>query len=71
MIRFCLILAIRRIYEPGCKFEIMVCLVGGQGAGKSTFFRFLAVNDEWFTDDLKRMDDENVYRQWQAFPTSQ
>ena len=58
--------AIHRIYEPGCKFEIMVCLVGGQGAGKSTFFRFLAVNDEWFTDDLKRMDDENVYSKMQG-----
>ena len=30
--------AIHRVYEPGCKYEIMVCLVGGQGAGKSTFF---------------------------------
>ncbi len=47
--------AIHRIYEPGCKFEIMVCLVGGQGAGKSTFLRFLAINDEWFSDDLKRI----------------
>lgn len=58
--------AIHRIYEPGCKFEIMVCLVGGQGAGKSTFFRFLAINDEWFSDDLKRMDDDNVYRKMQG-----
>ena len=45
--------AIHRVYEPGCKYEIMVCLVGGQGAGKSTFFRFLAIKDEWFSDDLK------------------
>ena len=58
--------AIHRVYEPGCKFEIMVCLVGGQGAGKSTFFRFLAIHDEWFTDDLKRMDDDNVYRKMQG-----
>lgn len=57
---------IHRVYEPGCKFEIMVCLVGGQGAGKSTFFRFLAIHDEWFSDDLKRMDDENVYRKLQG-----
>ena len=41
---------------------MMLCLVGGQGAGKSTFFRFLAVKDEWFSDDLKKLDDENVYR---------
>lgn len=29
--------AIHRAYRPGCKFEVMLCLVGGQGAGKSTF----------------------------------
>ena len=58
--------AIHRVYEPGCKYEIMVCLVGGQGAGKSTFFRFLAIKDEWFSDDLKRMDDDNVYRKMQG-----
>ena len=66
IMRLLMLAAVRRIYEPGCKFEIMVCLVGGQGAGKSTFFRFLAVNDEWFTDDLKRMDDENVYSKMQG-----
>ena len=41
--------AISRAFQPGCKFEIMLCLVGGQGAGKSTFFRLLAVRDEWFS----------------------
>lgn len=58
--------AIHRIYEPGCKFEIMVCLVGGQGVGKSSFFRLLACKDEWFSDDLKRLDDDNVYRKLQG-----
>ena len=66
IMRLLMLAAIHRVYEPGCKFEIMVCLVGGQGAGKSTFFRFLAINDEWFTDDLKRMDDDNVYRKMQG-----
>ena len=28
----------------------------------SFFFRFLACNDEWFSDDLKKIDDEQVYR---------
>ena len=44
----------------------MLCLVGGQGAGKSTFFRLLAVRDEWFSDDLRKLDDENVYRKLQG-----
>ena len=38
--------AIRRLYEPGAKYDIMLCLVGGQGTGKSTFFRYLAIKDE-------------------------
>ncbi len=50
--------AIHRVFKPGCKFEVMLCLVGGQGAGKSTFFRLLAVKDEWFSDDLKKIDDD-------------
>ena len=58
--------AIHRAYRPGCKFEVMLCLVGGQGAGKSTFFRLLAVRDEWFSDDLRRLDDDNIYRKLQG-----
>ena len=58
--------AIHRVFHPGCKFEMMLCLVGGQGAGKSTFFRFLAMKDEWFTDDLKKLDDDNVFRKMQG-----
>lgn len=57
---------ISRAYKPGCKFDTMLCLTGGQGAGKSTFFQFLAVKDEWFSDDLKKMDDENVFRKIQG-----
>jgi predicted P-loop ATPase len=58
--------AISRAFQPGCKFETMLCLVGGQGTGKSTFFRFLATQDDWFSDDLKHLDDENVYRKMQG-----
>ena len=36
------------------------------GAGKSTFFRLLAVRDEWFSDDLRKLDDDNVYRKLQG-----
>lgn len=66
IMRLLMIAAIHRVYEPGCKFEIMVCLVGGQGVGKSSFFRLLACEDEWFSDDLKRLDDDNVYRRLQG-----
>ena len=64
--RLFLLGAISRAFRPGCKFEIMLCLVGGQGAGKSTFFRLLAVKDEWFSDDLRKLDDDNVYRKLQG-----
>ena len=57
---------ISRVFRPGIKFEVMLCLVGGQGAGKSTLLRFLAMNDDWFTDDLKKMDDDNVHRKLQG-----
>ena len=65
-LRLFLLGAIHRAFCPGCKFEVMLCLVGGQGAGKSTFFRLLAVKDEWFSDDLRKLDDENVYRKLQG-----
>ena len=64
--RLFLLGAISRAFRPGCKFEIMLCLVGGQGAGKSSFFRLLAVQDDWFSDDLKKLDDDNVYRKLQG-----
>ena len=41
---------IHRLYHPGCKFEDMPVLVGGQGAGKSSFVRFLAIEDQFFTE---------------------
>ena len=42
MLKHFLLGAIRRVFMPGSKYEEMLCLVGGQGAGKSTFFRLLA-----------------------------
>jgi predicted P-loop ATPase len=48
--------AIRRIYEPGCKFDVTVVLQGAQGCGKSTAIRLLAMNDNWFSDSLDSLD---------------
>ena len=58
--------AIERVYDPGHKFDYMLCLVGGQGAGKSTFLRFLAISDRYFTDDVKKLDGEDVFEKLQG-----
>lgn len=40
-----------RLYNPGCKFDDVCVLVGtAQGEGKSTFTRWLALQDEFFTE---------------------
>lgn len=66
MLQHFLLGAIRRVFVPGSKYEEMLCLVGGQGAGKSTFFRLLAIQDEWFSDDLKKLDDDRVFAKLQG-----
>lgn len=42
---------INRLYRPGCKFDDMPVLIGlKQGEGKSTFVRWLAMEDEWYRE---------------------
>jgi hypothetical protein len=47
-----LIAAVRRVRKPGCKFDEMMILESPQGVEKSTALAVLAVNDDWFSDDL-------------------
>ena len=52
---------INRLYNPGCKFDDVPVLVGTkQGEGKSTFIRWLAINDQWFTEIKKVEGSESV-----------
>jgi len=46
-----LIAAVRRVRQPGCKFDHMPIFEGAQGIGKSTALRAL-FGDAWFTDSL-------------------
>jgi len=41
---------IHRAFEPGCKFDDMVVLVGKQGCGKSTIVRWLNMDDVYFRE---------------------
>ena len=66
ILKFFLLGAISRVFQPGIKFDYIMCLVGDQGAGKSSFLRLLSMKDEWFCDDLKKVDDDNVYRKLQG-----
>ena len=61
MMAACLIALVKRVFEPGCKFDNCIVLKGEQGIGKSTWWRTL-VGDKYFCDtpqdnekDLKLM----------------
>lgn len=41
---------IARLYNNGCKFDFMPIFKGKQGSGKSSFIRWLALNDSWFKE---------------------
>ena len=66
LLKFFMLGAIARAFNPGVKFDYMLCLVGGQGVGKSSFFRFLCTNDEWFCDDLRSLEASDVYERLQG-----
>lgn len=45
-----LVAAVKRVYEPGCKFDTVLMLIGPEGKYKSTLFQKLG--REWFSDDF-------------------
>lgn len=59
-----MIASIARIMKPPCKVDTVLTLFGGQGAGKSTFFRVLC-GDSWFRDtpfDIRNKDSYQLMR---------
>ncbi len=53
-----LIAMVKRVFEPGCKFDNVVILEGYQGAGKSTALDILA--DPWFSDSDLNVGDKDA-----------
>ena len=47
-----MIAIVRRVTQPGTKFDTVPVLIGPQGAGKSTFLKTLAMDPAWFEDNL-------------------
>lgn len=54
-----LVAAVKRIFEPGCKFDYMLTLIGEQGIGKSLLFNVLA--GEWFSDSLSDVRGKEAF----------
>lgn len=51
--------AVKRVMQPGCKFDQMLILVGAQGIGKSRLA--IVLSKGWFTDSITRMDGKEAY----------
>ena len=51
---------IRRLYQPGCKFDTVPVLTGAQGSGKSTIVRWLAMEDAWFAEVTEMEGRESI-----------
>lgn len=57
-----LVSAVARAYEPGCKVDEMIVLVGVQGKGKSRTLRALCPRGEWFSDTHVDMRDKDRFQ---------
>ena len=59
-----LVAAVRRVREPGCKFDTMPVFEGDENAGKSSAIRLLCPNGEWYTDNVTfGMDAKKIMEQ--------
>lgn len=61
IIRKTLVAAVKRAFEPGCKFDNMLVLSGPQGIGKSTIIKLLG--REWYSDSIITVNGKDAYEQ--------
>ncbi len=66
-LRKTLISAVARAMLPGCKVDTVCILAGGQGVGKSTFWKILA-SEDWFDDSVGSTSDKDerlkIHQAW-------
>lgn len=55
-----MVAAVKRAYEPGCKFDNMIILQGPMGIGKSNFCEKLAVRPDWFCPNVILGDKDGL-----------
>lgn len=59
--------AVRRVFNPGFKFDLMPILAGKQELGKSSLFRLLCPDEEWFLNSLRLdLEEKRLYAQIQG-----
>jgi hypothetical protein len=63
-IRKTLVGAVARIYNPGCKFDLVLVIVGPQGTMKSTFIKKLG--KQWFSDTFFTVQGKEALEQIQG-----
>lgn len=51
--------AVARVYNPGCKYDYVLTLVGKQGIGKSTILK--KMGREWYSDSLDTVVGKDAY----------
>lgn len=63
-IRKALIAAVARIYNPGCKFDLVLTLIGPQGTKKSSFVNKLGKS--WYSDTFTTVHGKEAFEQLQG-----
>lgn len=56
--------AVARIFNPGCKFDYMLLMIGKQSLGKSYFIKMLG--GKWYSDSLASVTGKEAYEQLQG-----
>lgn len=61
--KFWLVSAVARAFSPGAKVDHALVMEGPQGVGKSSAFRILGFDGEFYTDDLRNLGDAEAAKQ--------